>query len=236
MCHIMKLKNAAIIHHIMKPENAAIMHCTLKLEDTVDTTIKHCILKPENAIDATIMHHIMKLKRTASKHTVESRSGPNDLDTIVGSRQVPNHINPTRTDHEESTPTFMAPTPNWIFPSNNESSLSLALQQVNDTDLAWPFNSTTTHQQGYYTTLTTSPIDSDSTQSTYTMASEHASSDHKSHQKDSSSLQEGCIFTSLLERPALALPNAPVSLEVEAIATLGSTGWMNASDSYQPHQ
>jgi hypothetical protein len=155
--------DATIRYRIMEPENATIMHHTLKLENAIDATIKHHIVKPKNPIDATIMHCIMKLERAASKRAVVLRLGPNGLDMIMGNGQALNHINPTKTEHKELTPTFMAPTPNWIFPSNNESSLSSALQQVDDTDLAWPFDSTTTHQQGYYTMLTTSPIDSDST-------------------------------------------------------------------------
>jgi hypothetical protein len=220
--------NTAIRHCIMKLENtvnATIKHCIMKLENTVNATIKHCIMKPENVINATIRHHIMKPEETKNGYTAVVRPQTDNPAMSVENYQTPNHINPARTSHKGTTPTFMAPAPNWTFPLNNESSLSSTLQPVDDNrDLVWPFDSTTDHQQQYYTSLTTSPINSNSTQSTYTTASEHASTDPESPHKDSDSSQEECIFTVLLERPASAPPNAPASPAIEAIATPGSAG------------
>jgi hypothetical protein len=253
-------KKITAMNHNMKPGNAGTMHRTLKPEGTDDATIRHCIMKPEKTGNATIrnsimkpegaalLNHIMKLEKTGNatirgsilkpeetenRYTTISRSGSDDPDKNVGTCQTPNHINPTRTGPKGLTPTFMAPAPNWIFPSN-ESSLPSTLQQ---TDLSWPFDSTTTHQQQYYTTLTTSPIDSNSTQSTYTTASEHGSSDPESVGGGSgSSQEENGIFTSLLTRPASAPPNASTSPPLEEITTQGNAGWTNPSDSDRPYR
>jgi Chromo (CHRromatin Organisation MOdifier) domain len=198
---IMKLEittNTTIRHCTMKPEHAVdatIRHCTIKPEHAVDATIRHytmkpenadnatirhCNMKPEHAIDTIIRHRIMKPEETESCcGTVRPQT--DDPAMSVGNYQTPDHINPTRNDHKKTTPSFMAPAPNWIFPSNNESSLSSTLQPIDDNrDLVWPFDSTTNHQQQYYTSITTSPVNSNSTQSTYTTTLEHPSSDPES--------------------------------------------------------